>query len=64
MNPKCSNCKHQHIIKPDGAIVPEKVICGKSVIGNESAYAKYLVETKPLKCEFWEVRDEQLENDR
>ena len=56
MNPKCNNCKHQQIIKPDGATVPEKVICGKSVIGNESAYAKYLVETKPLKCDFWESR--------
>ena len=63
MNQKCNNCKHQQIIQPDGATVPEKVICGKSVIGDETAYAKYLVGNKPLKCEFWEIQDEPLEID-
>ena len=49
MNQKCNNCVHQQIIQPDGATVPEKVICGKLVIGDEIAYAKYLVGNKPLK---------------
>ena len=63
MNQKCNNCVHQQIIQPDGATVPEKVICGKLVIGDETAYAKYLVGNKPLKCEFWEIQDEPLEID-
>ena len=64
MNQKCNNCKHQQITQQDRATVPEKVTCQKGIIGDETAYAKYLVGSKPLKCQFWEVRDEQLENDR
>ena len=64
MNQICNNCRYQQITKPNDATVPDKVACQKGIIGDETAYAKYLVGNKPLKCEFWEVRDEQLENDR
>ena len=57
----CNNCKYQQITKPDSATVPDKVACQKGIIGDETAYAKYLVANKPLKCEFWELQDESLE---
>ena len=61
MNQICNNCRYQQITKPDGANVPGKVACQKGIIGDEIAYAKYLVGSKPLKCEFWEKRDGLLE---
>ena len=63
MNQICNNCRYQQITKPNDATVPDKVACQKGIIGDEIAYAKYLVGNKPLKCEFWEIQDEPLEID-